>query len=52
MGCSPQPTFYICHYSSLSRKRAIEKGEREKEKRRKKKEEKLSRLLDIPEEAS
>lgn len=53
MGCSPQPTFYICHYSSLSRKRAIEKEEREKEKRKKKKRRKPFWIFRyIPEEAS
>ena len=52
MEYSPQPVFYFCYYSSLSRKRAIVteevgggRGEEEE------KGEKLSRFLDIPEKA-
>ena len=54
MEYSPQPVFYFCYYSSLSRKRAIvteEKAKKKKKKKKKKKGEKLSRFLDIPEKA-
>lgn len=51
MEYSPQPVFYFCYYSSLSRKRAIVTEEGGGGGGEEEKGEKLSRFLDIPEKA-